>query len=291
MEESRYPLYSSYLSAAALAVVACVLRTLALFLSFDSDPGYFRSGALLPILYYALAAVSILWFFSFPLRVRKGTPVPEFPAPEAPLLCGRAVCAAAFAATAVLLILTAKSQAAPTIVPFLSGLFLLAGCAYFLLPLFGKTDGAAPLLCGYAVIFGAVLLLCTTYFDRFTPMNAPHKVGGHLALLSLMLAALMELRAKIGRRAPRIGAVLHMTAFFLCFTVGLSGLIAFAGGVYDDLTYLLADLLLFAFSLYLAAKNAGVFFPAPAARAAGPTAQTAEPTEEPTAEPAPKDPE
>ena len=41
-----------------------------------------------------------------------------------------------------------------------------------------------------------------------------------------------------------------------------------------------ADLLLFAFSLYLAAKNAGVFFPAP-------TAQTAEPT----TEPAPKDPE
>lgn len=280
MEQSRYPLCVSFLSAAALAVVACILRTLSLFLAFDSDPGYFRSGALLPILYYALAAVSILWFFSFLFRVGKSGPVPEFPAPEAPLLCGRAVCAATFAATAVLLILTASSQAAPTVVPFLSGLFLLAGCAYFLLPIFGKTDGAAPLLCGYAVIFGAVLLLCTTYFDRFTPMNAPHKVGGHLALLSLMLAALMELRAKIGRRTPRIAAVLHMTAFFLCFTVGLSGLIAFAGGVYNDLTYLLADLLLFAFSLYLAAKNAGVFFPAP-------TVQTAEPT----TGPAPKDPE
>lgn len=280
MEQSRYPLYISFLSAAVLAVVACILRTLSLFLAFDSDPGYFRSGALLPILYYALAAVSILWFFSFLFRVRKNTPVPEYPAPEAPLLCGRAVCAAAFAATAVLLILTAKSQAAPTVIPFLSGLFLLAGCAYFLLPIFGKADGTAPLLCGYAVIFGAVLLLCTTYFDRYTPMNAPHKVGGHLALLSLMLAMLMELRTKIGRRAPRIAAVLHMTAFFLCFTVGLSGLIAFAGGVYDDLTYLLADFLLFAFALYLAAKNAGVFFPAP-------TAQTAEPT----TGPAPKDPE
>lgn len=259
MEESRYQLHISFVCTGVFTIIACVLRTLALFFAFDRDPGYFRTGALLPILYYALVAVSFLWFCSFFFRVKKGTSLPEFPAPELPSFCGGAVAAVAFLVAAAILVFTAKSQAASAVVPLAAAAFLLAGCAYFLLPLFGKENGSAQILCGYALIFGTTLLLCTTYFDRYTPMNAPHKVAGHLALLSVLFAMLSELRRKVGKRAPRAEVFFTMVAFFLCFTTGLSGMIAFLGGVYEDLTYLAVDFALFAFSLYLAARNAGVF--------------------------------
>ena len=52
-----------------------------------------------------------------------------------------------------------------------------------------------------------------------------------------------------------------MVSFFLCFTAGASGMLAFFGGVYNDLLYFAVDLCLLAFSVYLAARGAGMLFP------------------------------
>lgn len=282
MERSRYQLFVSFVSTAVLAVIACALRTAALFSAFDRDPGYFRSGALLPILYYALAAVSLVWFASFFLRVKKEPPLPELPCPELSTFCGNAISATAFFVTGILLILSARSVSAPLAVPVMAAVLLLLGCAYFLLPLFGKEEGSALLLGGYALIFGSALLLSVTYFDRYTPMNAPHKLAGHLALLSLMLTVLTELRGKLGRRVPRAEAVAAMVSFFLCFTSGASGLIAFFGGVYRDIVYFAVDLCLLAFAVRLAVRGAGALAnptPAPADGAEDPAAESTEETE------------
>lgn len=249
---SRYRLY--LIGVGALTLIALLLRTLALLLCFDSDIGYFSGGFLVYAL-YAVEALAVIGSFSLLFFIRKG----ELPVTRAPLskagLVGTALCALSFAAATVFLLTRVDTLPSPVIFTTLAAICSGFGAAYFTLLFLGKAD-KAPML-GYGVILAAALLLSVTYFDRYTQMNAPHKVGLHLCLLAMMAFMLYELRAMIGRALPRALSVTSAICFFFCAVVGVSDIIAFIAGIYTDFLYFIIDLLATGFALYIGSRAVG----------------------------------
>ena len=94
------------------------------------------------------------------------------------------------------------------------------------------------------------MMLGVTYFDRYTQMNAPHKLSLHLCALAIMFAMLYEERALLSRPMPRARAAATAIAASLCTIYALSNAIAFLGGVYDDLIYFLFDLVTLGFAAW-----------------------------------------
>ena len=247
---SRYRLY--LIGVGALTAIALLLRTLALFLCFDIEIGYFSTDSFLIYFLYIIEALSAIACFSLLFLIQKG----ELPKKRAPLSksssIATALCALAFAAAAVFLLTQIKVLPCPTIFTTLAAICAGIGAVYFALQYFGKQSSSVSL--GYGVILAAALLLSVTYFDRYTQMNAPHKVGLHLCLLSIMVFMLYELRTLIGRALPRALCVTSALCFFFCTVVGVSGVIAFIAGVYTDPLYFIIDLLAVGFALYIGCR-------------------------------------
>jgi hypothetical protein len=243
----------------ALTFLALLLRTLALFLAFDAEIGYLATGAAarrsLVYLLYVTEIFGAVAVFAPLFSVRRD----ELPTDRAPLSkvgsVGAGLCAFLFAAAAVFLLTKVSSLPCPALLTVLAAICLAVGAAYFVLHFLDKTDKAPA--CGFGVIFASALLLSITYFDRYTPMNAPHKVALHLCLLSVMLFMLYELRALIGRPMPRALLVTSAICFFLCAAIGVSDLIAFAARIYTDPLYFVIDLLVTGLALYVGSRAVG----------------------------------
>ncbi|MBQ2806951.1 MAG: hypothetical protein IJA78_02240 [Clostridia bacterium] len=254
MNRSDSILRAARIAVPTLVTLTVLLRTLALCLAFDRAPGYFRSGAVLPILYYIILGVSAIAFCALPFLVRDRALLPA----EAPLSLGRLVAAGVMsllaAVNAIYLFANADSTAAPALLCALAAMALLAGGAHFLLHFLGERARTARVLCGYAMILAAVLLLSATYFDLRTPMNAPHKVGLHVCMLAIMGSLLADQRAALGRNKPRALAALSLLALLITATVGVSGVVAYLAGVYTDTLYLLQDLLTVGYALFVGTR-------------------------------------
>lgn len=240
----------------ALTLLAFLLRTLALFLAFDAEIGYFTTNIAsrrsLVYLLYVIETFGAAAAFAPLFSLRRG----ELPTDRAPLSkvgsVGAGLCALLFAAAAVFLLTKVSSLPCPALLTVLAAICLAVGAAYFVLQFLGKADKAPAY--GFGVIFASALLLSITYFDRYTPMNAPHKVALHLCLLSVMLFMLYELRALIGRPMPRALLVTSAICFFLCTVIGASDLIAFAARIYTDPLYFVIDLLVTGLALYVGSR-------------------------------------
>ncbi len=251
LREDRATLF--YLLSALLALLACTLRTLALFLGFDADIGYFRSGSPLVIATYICTALCVLCCATIPFLINIGAQPEEKDPLPAPRFISAAVCAAALCAAAFYLFTNASKVPAPQVLVLLTALCLLAGAVYFLLRLLGSKPRTVTAL-GFFTILAAALCLATTYFDRYTQMNAPHKLSLHLCMLCIMFAMLYELRALLDRSLPRACTAATAIAAALCSVYSLSNTIAFLGDVYDNITYFLFDLVTLGFAAYFTTK-------------------------------------
>ena len=242
------------LTVLALTLILTVVRTLALLLALDAAIGYFRSG-FLPIFLYVVEGLSLAACIAFPFLINKA-PVREQEPPLSTLsLVGAAACALTLTATAFYLLIKCKALAAPTVLALLGALFLAIGAAYFVMQFFPKSN--STVLLGYGMILGALMMLAVVYFDRYTQMNAPHKVAVQTATLAIMFALLFEARTALGRGGMRARIPVTAFAALLCFSVGASDLIAFLAGVYNDITYLFFDLVALCASIWFFAKCLG----------------------------------
>ena len=245
--------HALFLLLGALALVAIVLRSIALARFFDSNTGYFTKGVL-PIIVRLAEVLGAALCASFLFLIKKDTLTP----PRAPLsiagLFGCTLCALTLTITAVYFLVRRTSIPSPTIILLLCTLFLLASVAYFINQFRDTQEPDTTLPFGYMAILGAALLLATLYFDLTTPMNAPHKISLQIALLSVMVAILYELRAATDAPHPRAQATTCAFAFFACAVTGIPNALAFLFGSFDEPLYLLADFICIALSLYFATK-------------------------------------
>lgn len=258
-------------AAAGAALLLSVLRSVALFTSFDGDIGYFREGAPLVTILYILQALCLLACFALPFLVRRDT----LPTERTPLTrAGRIASGAAALACVCLIVLlfikmgsiapkltlAGKGQVdasliAPFLLSLLGALLLAAATAHLALQALAKAPAPQTLaLCGYGLIVAALCLLSVTYFDLFVQMNAPHKVSQHAALLSVMAATLFDVRTFLGIARPRAHGVAAAIAILLCIPTGVSNIVAFVGGVYQDPLLFGIDLFLLTFGVYTAVR-------------------------------------
>ena len=193
-------------------------------------------------------------FCALPFIAREYETVPC----RVPLSLGRlvaaGVCALLCGVNCVYLLTSVDTLAVPAVIATPAILALLAGVAYFALHFLGERYTSARVLCGYGFLLGCVLLLSITYFDRYTPMNAPHKVGTHVALLAMAASTLYELRATLSPRPSRALSVTSLLALALTASVGVSGVIAYLAGIYENTTYLVQDLLITGFALWIGTR-------------------------------------
>lgn len=243
-----------WLALAALAVLATVFRSLALFLHLD-EIGYFQQGAVTVTLFYAVIALTALICFSFFFLINKEDVAKEPETLPSARLAGAVVAALSLGTTAVFLLLRAKTLSAPLPLVLATAVFLLCGTVYFLLRLRGtKPDAAA--LCGYGAILSTALSLILTYFDRYTQMNAPHKLSFHICMLLAMIALFLEMRDLLKRPLPRLCVAFTAFAAVFCLSSSIPNLLAFLGGVYDDPLYLFFDLMTLGPGVYFTTKCA-----------------------------------
>ena len=143
------------------------------------------------------------------------------------------------------------------LLPLVSAVILVLAAIYLIAPFFGaRLPKDTLLLCGYGAALAPIFVLIDTYFDLFTQMNAPHKLGIHFALIACALYFLYEVRLPLGRPLPRVLLYFSATAFFFCTTVGISDLFAYACGFYDDFALLKADIFCLAAAAYIGARTA-----------------------------------
>ena len=223
------------LGVVAGTALTTVLRTLALFFDLDSI-GYLDNGALtvLTAVFQVLIAADCILL---PFFIKKDTLIKDV----TPGRASRSLCyvAAAFLIAAVALLAVRLGNIEQILFAVLALIALLCGTAYLLLCARGL--GGAYALTALGLIFGAVLLISLTYFDLYTPMNAPRKTSLHLCLLSAMLYVLYEMRMVLSRPFPRALTALAALCFFLSFSMSGSNLIlGFAKGV--DPIYTVGDL-------------------------------------------------
>ena len=236
---------------ALFAAITCALRSLSFFVGFDADIGYFRASSPIVI----ISGICMLLCIGFGAAVSFLINIGNVPSESEPLSAPRFVAATVSAillcVTALFVIFRASKIPAPALLVLLTGICMLGSAVYFLLRL---RNGKAAAF-GFFTIFAPAMMLAVTYFDRYTQMNAPHKVWVQLSLLSIMIYTLYELRARIGRPAPRALAVASALLLMLCIPTGVSDLIAYACNLYDDALYLICDLVLTAFAVYVACRT------------------------------------
>lgn len=241
-----------WLVLAALTLLSATLHTVALFTAMD-EIGYFQSSAVSVILFSVLCGLGILCCVAFFFLINNKDVVREPRSLPMPRFIGTAAAALATCVTALFLIF--RTSALPTPTPFnlLVALALLCATVYFALRLGARTT-TTTVLWGYGAILSAALSLVLTYFDRYTQMNAPHKLAFHVCMLAVMFALLLEQRDLLGRPLSRLCAGCTALATFLCTVFSLPAIIAFVGGVYDDPFYLFFDILTFGFAAYFGTK-------------------------------------
>lgn len=213
--------------ALGMTALAVALRTLNLFLYHDAEIGYYRQGAVLPVVLRVLLIVATLLFAVLPFFLcERPTPMPKASAPTS---VAAFITAAVFAVTALLRYCSSVSEMTWRSI----FLFLAAGLAaiYFILFANRKLNAITTLLTGFGTILWFACILVSSYFDLTVPMNAPLKLVLQLACLGGMLLMLAEMRLACAAEKKRFYLfALASATLYLCVS-SIPSLIAAAAGL------------------------------------------------------------
>ncbi len=239
----------------AAALVCTLLRSLALCLAFE---GNYFTGAPLATVQAVMTALALAALIILPLVASWRAPITA-KEPKGHALFTKLT--AALAALALFLCFISACIAGgtlglPAIILVVTFPSLLAGIVYFILHLFGKSaSDTVRIAFGSILLIAFAALICLTYFDIGTQMNAPHKISQHVALLAVMLWLLYDMRAAAGAPRPRMQTAVTPAALFLCLTNGVSNTIGYIAGKYTSSLFFATDLLLLVLALYIVART------------------------------------
>lgn len=237
------------------ALICAILRSLAVCLAFEGN--YFTSAPLATV-QTVVTIVSFAAIVILPLVFSRHTPIKAAEPNDHTLytkICAALVACSLFLCFISACMATSKLELS-VIIPLIAFPSLLAGIVYFVLHFLGKSTSVTV-----RTVFGSILLLafgaliCLTYFDIGTQMNAPHKTSQHLALLAVMLWLLYDMRAAAGAPRPRMQATVTPCALFFCFVNGSSNIIGYVAGKFTSPLFFATDLLLLVLVPYIAART------------------------------------
>ena len=204
----------------AFTALSVILRILCLFLFFDSDIGYDRSDALLPVLSYVWIAIGMFFLAGTALlRFHKNKLIrPVLDSNTLPLRITAGIAAVGLFALAVSDIVKNGN--------IWMGLMGLGACLYFLMQVSGTATLGLRVLTGLFVIARLLAMLASTYLDIMVPMNAPDKVLLLLACAAAMLFLICEIRVSVSGVRPALYSFSLSAAILLTGTASLPSIIA-----------------------------------------------------------------
>ena len=201
------------LTVAIITAVLTLLRTGALFLSYDTALGYFNSSPVTAIM-NALYILGALWAASSLVLLPAGSVECKFIPTEKRHVILSFISGLAFSFSSIFLFASSSS--------FLDTLFAasaLISAFFFAFPY--ALSNNFPSIRAYLSILSIVAFIGVTaslYFDMTIAMNSPHKIMGSLTLMSAMILMLCETRIFLGKSAAR----LHFASCLLTFILGTS---------------------------------------------------------------------
>ncbi len=237
-----------------LTAIAMALRVVNLFFFYDIDIGYYASGEILPVvmnIFFVLAFAAIsagaLIFGKEPYDAT-GTEK-KLPVKIASLLC-----ALGFLSPLSVIInnLLARAYFELSGITLLFLIIFALASVYFAMNFLQKTAKAQAAL-AIAVIFSVVYFLANSYFDLYTPMNAPEKTTLHLACITTMVFFTCEARAIIGEAKKRLYVFSLSIAVFFSGISSLPAMIAYLCGKLEY-NYIVFDAVIFTLFIYLSVR-------------------------------------
>ena len=241
-------------SAIFLTAIAVLWRSCNFLFFFDTSVDYFQKTPSHTGL-QALGVLTIVWLLSAMILI------PQYAfSPKARPNTGRAsrltglICAATVAASFFFFRECITFYIANARLYNLLAIFSLLSALYFAFRFLGDTPPAYRALAGYLVIIWLALLLCATYLNLYVAMNSPFKLTLHLALLSIMLHLLEEIRLDTGHAFRIAHFSFTWIAVFHCAMASIPVLIAFAAKRYQQPDYLLYASLSLILLVYLASR-------------------------------------
>ena len=223
---------NSKMSAAYLIVSLCltavsvVLRALDLFFFFDSDLGYYTSGAILPIVANVLLFAGVIFFIVFSFiffRKEKVEYKTARSVPERAILIAAAVCSAVLTVSnAVDIILKDRSS----VVLFIVSAF----CTVYFITDFFNFKKETKVELGAIFLVRLTIMLATSYFDQNVQMNSPDKLLFGIACVAAMFFIVSEMKVAVGSARPAVHIIASSSAALLCSASAIPSIIAYPAG-------------------------------------------------------------
>lgn len=217
-----------FLIAAAFTLTVVIFRTVAMFVFYEWEIGYFTPvvSTVLTVLPVCLVLLCIALSVITP-KNSLPTVWPEGKRNTVAIV--PAVCFAVGSIWALVLGLIAKPIDKMLLV--LALLSLLSSFYYIASILRMKSHGLS--LLGFAPVFWGLIAMLITYTDQYTTMNSPIKLGLQFGFLGLMLATLAELRFRLEKPAPRASLCFHCFAIFFGYTGSIPTLVRLVPALFN----------------------------------------------------------
>ena len=182
------------LSAIIATVIAVVLKTVCLLCFYDADIGYHSEG-IVTSLFDVFCLLLTLFFASSIFCIKRDTATPDGKGNNPIVKIGSTVAMLAFAVYFGAVVFSTDLISTTTAFDLISKLTALMGIVYFAISVFApNTNKNIRALLGFGVIIWCIYVLGVTYFDIYIQLNSPDKVMLHLALISIMVFIVSELR-------------------------------------------------------------------------------------------------
>ena len=189
-------------------ILGAVLRTVSIFKFYDTELAYFQQGAILPIILYAVYALSILLFAAVPFIITKNKSeiAPPFWRDRSLLLLPAGVMVY-YSLTQFSNLVKIDNESAIHTVSRYDVIILIASLisvAFFVSLAFSKKGSIVPLILSVGFFLWFLLTWITTYIEFYTPINSPDKFLFHFGSIGAALFMVAELRATYGFAKPRM---------------------------------------------------------------------------------------
>lgn len=212
-----------------IAAVVIVLHTLLVRRYFEIDIALFETGVFLPkILYAAVAVYTVVCIFlGFLFQKTHQEKKPKRAHLTGISLYTGLLCGFAMIAAAVIYVLDIVRSGnvilfntASDIVTAALIVCTIPAAAYFIISAFGGGyKNKSAIVCGMFTVIWMALLLLKLYFEMDVSLNSPTRILRQLAVISVMLYMLQELRYRIGIKRS---ALFRVFAALAVLFVGLS---------------------------------------------------------------------
>ena len=240
-----------FYSALVLSALLVILRTVSMLTVYEPDIGYYKSGAFLPVIQKVLAICSVIFVIIFTISIKKqdnpaGTPAHNHLSLFATFLCGTAQICSSF-----LILLFRRGTITPLTIAIILGFAFAA--VYFFYTALCSPEKRSPLCVIPAMLaaVGLVAIIVKVNLDMTVTLNNPNKILIAIALSSIALYIVQELRFVVGKPMPRLYLASASVALILCSAFSIPGIIGHYCGILSGGDFLIYYIVTFGYCAYI----------------------------------------